>query len=226
MNNKFYVYEHWRTDTNEPFYVGKGCNGRAHKMGEKGNRNLHHRAIEIKLKRLGLKIDIKIVARFETSDEACSYEMERISHWLALGMELVNRTAGGDGLRNPTPETRELLATYHRGLKASEETRKKMRESHAVRPKQTAEQIEKARVNRLAVATPMSAHTKALLSVAQKAHWKRLNGDPEALEKMRMQRSSASKKMWTNATSDRREAQADHMRMLRALKIKSPADAN
>ena len=28
MSNKYYVYEWIRLDTNEPFYVGKGCDDR------------------------------------------------------------------------------------------------------------------------------------------------------------------------------------------------------
>jgi len=199
---RFYVYEHWRPDVNEPFYVGKGCGQRAYKFGIKGQRNLHHQAVEIKLRRLNLKIEVKIVARFATAQEAYAYEMERIAHWRALGMELVNRTVGGDGLRDPSPETRALISKWHKGRKLSDETRAKMRASQAKRPPQTPEQIEKARRNRIANRKPMRESTKALLSAARKADWEKIKNDPVKLKEVTEKRSAGGKRMWARLKAE------------------------
>ena len=41
---RFYVYEHWRPDRDECFYVGKGKGGRANVMY---GRNRHHEAVQL-----------------------------------------------------------------------------------------------------------------------------------------------------------------------------------
>lgn len=199
---RFYVYEHWRPDINEPFYVGKGCGRRAYKLGQNSQRNLHHQAVATKLSRLGLKVEVRIVARFATTEEAYAYEMERIAYWRALGMELVNRTAGGEGIRDASPETRALISKWHKGRKLSDETRAKMRASQAKRPPQTPEQIEKARLNRLANSKPMRDSTKALLSAARKADWQTIKNDPVALGNAIEKWSVGSKRMWARMKAE------------------------
>lgn len=90
----FYVYEHWRPDTNQCFYVGKGIRQRARKML---SRNKFHSAIQGKLKRNGLKVGVRIIRRGLTEDEAFALEMELIANWRAKGIELANVGCGGDG---------------------------------------------------------------------------------------------------------------------------------
>ena len=58
----FYVYEHWRTDRDECFYVGKGHGRRAYDMKR---RNKYHQAIVSKILRTGFAVEIKIVASFK-----------------------------------------------------------------------------------------------------------------------------------------------------------------
>ena len=50
----FYVYEHWRPDRDEPFYVGKGRGGRANMMAR---RNKYHKAIQGKLHKNGYAVE-------------------------------------------------------------------------------------------------------------------------------------------------------------------------
>lgn len=90
----FYVYEHWRTDRDECFYVGKGKGRRAHKML---GRNMHHRAIQAKVAREGYAIEVRIVASGLTEREAFALEIERIAFWRANNVDLANRTNGGEG---------------------------------------------------------------------------------------------------------------------------------
>ena len=120
----YYVYEHWRLDRDECFYVGKGRGGRAYRMY---NRNRFHTAIVQKLQREGYAIEVRIVAFGLSEDEAFALEKERIAFWRAAKADLANATNGGDGVS---------------GLKMSEEARAKMRAAK-IGKKQTPEQIEK-----------------------------------------------------------------------------------
>jgi hypothetical protein len=102
----FYVYEHWRPDTGTCFYVGKGKDKRAWDM--KKMRNRHHMAITSKLALLGFFVDVRIVVDQICEETALNLEIDRIAMY---GMEnLSNMTSGGDGLRNPSKETREKIS--------------------------------------------------------------------------------------------------------------------
>lgn len=78
--NKYYVYEHWRPDTNVCFYVGKGLsckyNNRAFDFRQ---RNTLHKRITAKLKRLGLEPEVRYVRRFLAEEAAFALEIERIA---------------------------------------------------------------------------------------------------------------------------------------------------
>lgn len=105
----FYVYEHWRLDRDECFYVGKGKGGRAYSAK---NRNRHHKAICAKLSREGFAMEVRMVATGLTEEEAFNLEIERIRFWREAGADLANATNGGEGVS---------------GLKMSEIAREKMR---------------------------------------------------------------------------------------------------
>src|SRR5580658_6240831 len=95
MNGKFYVYEHWRPDRGECFYVGKGHGRRAYDM--RRGRNRWHKFLQAKLSALGTAIEIKIIADGLTEAEAFAKEIERIAFWKNDGADLCNLTDGGDG---------------------------------------------------------------------------------------------------------------------------------
>jgi hypothetical protein len=120
----FYVYEHWRLDRDECFYVGKGKGGRAYKMRD---RNRFHTAIVQKVQRDGSAIEVRIVASGLTEEGAFSLEKERIAFWRNAGADLANATNGGDGVS---------------GLKMSKESRLKMRNAK-LGTRQTLEVIKK-----------------------------------------------------------------------------------
>lgn len=120
----YYVYEHWRLDRDECFYVGKGKGYRAY---SRCNRNKFHKAICEKLKNIGSAFEVRIVASGLTEDEAFSLEIERIKFWREAGADLANATSGGEGVS---------------GLVMSEAAKEKMR-FRKLGKKQTPEQIEK-----------------------------------------------------------------------------------
>lgn len=127
----FYVYEHWRPDTDVCFYVGKGRKRRAYKM----DRSSHHMRVLKKLARLGLAAEVRIVAGGLTEPEAFELERERIEFWLLCGVELTNKTEGGEGTSGYqfTAEQRAKLSVAMAGKIASEATRAKMRARRAGR---------------------------------------------------------------------------------------------
>jgi hypothetical protein len=120
LNTIHYVYCHFRNDTDEVFYVGKGQKKRAY---SKQRRNPYWNNIVNKAK--GFRVEI--VAHNLTEQEALNYERVLIS---ALRQQypdtLCNLTDGGDGVYNPSEETREKQRTAKLGRKLSEEHRQKI----------------------------------------------------------------------------------------------------
>lgn len=130
----FYVYEHWRQDTGEVFYVGKGHGNRAWSLSK---RKLHHRNIVAKLRRLGFEPHIVLFASGLSEPDALRIECERIAFWRERGVRLVNLTDGGEGVCGyvPSVETRLKLAQGAKnriGYKHSEETKRKIGVANAV----------------------------------------------------------------------------------------------
>ena len=133
---EFYVYEHWRPDTDLPFYVGKGKGDRAYRFQR---RTRYHKNVVAKLARNGLRPDVRIVASGLTERQAFDVEIERISHWRTKGARLTNLTHGGDGSAGyrhtlatrakmkKTPAQIEVLRARQTGKLVSNETREKIR---------------------------------------------------------------------------------------------------
>jgi NUMOD3 motif len=126
MSGKFYVYEHWRPDRGECFYVGLGQGYRANIMR---GRNYLHKAIRRQLRDAGLAVEVKIIAMGLTREEAISKEIERIAFWRNDGAYLCNLTAGGAGNLAPSEATRALMRKAKIGRKLSEEHKQKIRAS-------------------------------------------------------------------------------------------------
>ena len=141
-NKNFYVYEWIRLDTNEPFYVGKGCGNRA----TIPYRNRHFNNI---INKLGLE-NLAVSFLHEGLDEKTSFEYEiyYISLYQdELGFNLTNLTDGGTGGNVYMYRTEEEMKETRRKLSeaaknCSEETRKKRRDS-AIRNMAKAEIREK-----------------------------------------------------------------------------------
>lgn len=144
MNN-YYVYEHWRPDTNRPFYVGKGKGKRAYKP----RRNPYWRNVVEKLKREGFRIRVKYIQMGLSELEAFNLERYQIKLWRTRGIELTNMTDGGEGTsgKNHSPET---IAKIVANRYFSPESRAKIAEANRRRPADVvAAQIEAlANINR------------------------------------------------------------------------------
>jgi len=132
----FYVYEHWRPDRDEPFYVGKGKGGRANMMAR---RNLHHKAIQRKLHGLGMSVEVRIIASGLSEREAFEVEIERIAMWRAAGIDLANKSDGGEGWSHKDG-AKIKVSLARKGIPLSEEHRKKLSLAK-IGKKQTSEHI-------------------------------------------------------------------------------------
>jgi hypothetical protein len=107
-----------------PFYIGKGNKARLKNL----TRNSHHSNICKKYP------DWYRGLVFAGSEKDCHIkEMELIAKFgrsdLGQG-SLVNYTDGGEGISNPTFETRQKLSKVHSGKVTSEQTKKKLSMAH------------------------------------------------------------------------------------------------
>jgi hypothetical protein len=117
------VYRHIRGDNGQIFYVGRGVPGRATKYG----RNPHWENI---VKKHGYSVEI--VAEGLTVAEANAMEIALIARFGRRNLKtgpLVNMTAGGEGLVDPSPEVRERLSETRRRFLADPVAREKVAEA-------------------------------------------------------------------------------------------------
>ena len=114
------VYVHSKATSGEIFYVGIGKRRRANVMAQ---RSQHHvRTVA----RHGC--DVHILMENLTSKEANDVEMRFIAEAAELDIDLVNMTAGGDGCKDPSPETRKAIGDGRRGIKHTEAAKALMRQ--------------------------------------------------------------------------------------------------
>lgn len=135
-NFKFYTYAHYKADTKEIFYIGKGSGNRAF---VKHKRSIHWNSI---VSKHGLHVEI--LSKWSTEEDALTHEKFLISTFRSMGFSLCNMTEGGDGVTSEswTPELRQVLSKSRLGKKLSDETRKRMSISATGRP-MSKEAIEK-----------------------------------------------------------------------------------
>ena len=184
----FYVYEHWRLDRDECFYVGKGKNKRAYTMRD---RNSHHRAIMAKLSREGSGMEVRMVATGLTEDEAFALEVERIAFWREAGVDLANYTNGGDGVSGlkMSDEAKAKMSAAKKGLpgkitmlgrKHSEETKAKMSAAHSG-VKKSPEHAAKVGLRHKGKTFSHTDEARAKMSISQTGR----KHSAESLEKMK-----------------------------------------
>ncbi len=123
------MYEHWRPDKDVCFYVGKGTGDRVTLTKRPENR--HYFNVVRKLARLGMCVEVRMVASGLTNQEALVLEVERIAFWLDAGVKLANKTPGGQGGgmigRSHKEKTRKKISQALLGHGFSEESLVKMR---------------------------------------------------------------------------------------------------
>jgi len=147
------VYLHRRNDNNEVFYVGVGQT-KARAYQTKNRKNKYWLNITNKI-----GYSIEIIENDITWEKACEIEKLLIKNFGRKDLNegnLVNLTDGGEGLNNPSEETRaklryvrsdeikEKLRNYQLGNKQSEETIRKRLSHDFHNDKEYKEKISKA----------------------------------------------------------------------------------
>jgi len=210
----YYVYEHWRLDRDECFYVGKGHGSRAYSV--KG-RNRHHLAICAKLNRIGSAMEVRIVSCGLNEEDAFSLEKERIKFWRNVGVDLTNMTNGGEGISGfqHSDSTRKRLSEINKGITSSfkgkkhkEETKKVLSKIAKERgaPKLTKEQQERASAWHRG--RKRSAETCAKISAKAKGRISPMKGKESPLkgivlsDKTRQKMSAQKKEWWANKKNE------------------------
>jgi hypothetical protein len=161
---KFYVYEHWRPDLDVPFYVGKGSGNR---FDPTRTRNKHHSNIKKKLKKLGMCVEVRMVFSGISEEDALRLEVERIAFWKDRGVELANKTSGGDGLKNPSEEVLEKMrvASKKRWSSFAE------REKHSISMKKTMLNDEiRLKISKSLTGKKASKETRSKMSLSAMGH--------------------------------------------------------
>jgi len=210
----YYVYEHWRLDRDECFYVGKGRGSRAYSMKD---RNKHHQAICAKLSRIGSAMEVRIVSCGLSERDAFSLERERIKFWRGAGADLTNMTDGGDGISgfHHSESTKQKLSDMNKGMPSvfkgrqhTEKTKKVLSEIAKNRgvPKLTKEQQEKASAWHRG--RKRSAETCAKISAKAKGRVSPMKGKESPLKGValsndtRQKMSNRKKEWWANKKNE------------------------
>jgi hypothetical protein len=161
---KFYVYEHWRPDLDLPFYVGKGSGSRSDPCR---TRNKHHSNIKAKLKRLGMCVEVRMVSSGLSEDDALRLEVDRIAFWKGLGIELSNKTAGGDGLKSPPEDVLKKMRAASKKRWASPKEREK---ASAATKLAMSDPKARTKISRALTGKTASAETREKMSHSAMGH--------------------------------------------------------
>lgn len=120
----FYTYAHYTADTNEIFYIGKGQKNR---YKAKDSRNVWWQR---KAQKYGFVA--KILAHWETEEDAYVHEEFLIACFKDMGIQLTNVSSGGgvnSGWKH-TEEFKQKIAEVHRGKKKKPESIEKTRQAN------------------------------------------------------------------------------------------------
>jgi hypothetical protein len=229
MGGKFYVYEHWRMDREECFYVGKGHGRRANDMAR---RNRFHKFIQKKLGALGSAVEVRIIADGISENEAFEFEKIRIAFWRSDGADLANLTDGGEGSsgRKHTEEEKQKISKKMTGRIISPETRAKMSAANlgkqwSLGTKKSPEAIEKTRIFHLG--RKRSAETCAKISASKKGNPSSFGhkASPEAREKTRLAHLGRKRSAETCAKMRKPKSEAHRKKLSEASTGKMHSEA-
>ncbi|MEA9567140.1 NUMOD3 domain-containing DNA-binding protein [Polynucleobacter sp. AP-Nickl1-40-C4] len=137
----FYTYAHKKPD-GSIFYIGQGSAKYDRAHSTKGRNKYWHNVVN----KYGYEVEI--LAYWNTSEEAKKHEVELISYFKGLGVNLVNMTEGGEGTVGffPSEETRKKLSEIQKKLQNSPERKAFTSRLHTgrKRPEETKQKMSQA----------------------------------------------------------------------------------
>lgn len=177
----FYVYAHRRATDGEVFYVGKGKGLRAWRPQK---RSAHWYAVALKY-----GVVVEIAAAQMTEADAFMAECAMIADCRMRGIQLTNKTDGGEGPSgfSPTPEMRAARSAAMIGRKTGPHS-----EEH------------RRNISRANAGKPVPDDRKARIAVATAAAMK----DPAIVEKMRLAKLGKTREPHSDATKAKMRAAA------------------
>lgn len=207
----FYVYEHWRPDTDMCFYVGKGHGRRARHV--KGRKNRDHRAVVQLLTEQGLCVEVRMVAGGLTEADSYALETDRIRFWRALDIPIVNKNEGGQGGRNPLNSTKKKIGNANAGKKRTPEVRARL---SVIRRRENLSPETRARMSETKKGKKFTPEHRAKISAAQQD---RTECSPETRAKMRAaaigRKASLEARAKMSAAAKGRVLTEDHLESIR-----------
>jgi len=155
-NFKFYTYAHYKADTKEIFYIGKGSGRRAY---DSSQRSKFWKSVVAKH-----GFSVEILASWYCEKDAFSHEKFLIETFRSMGFRLCNMTDGGEGvsgykmdeqtlkrrsaaiwLANQNPDSKrrksESISRALKGKKFSEDRKKMMSEQRKGKPLSDAHRL-------------------------------------------------------------------------------------
>jgi hypothetical protein len=120
-STSYMTYAHYRNDTNQIFYIGKGSGNRPFNTF---NRSKYWKSVAEKH-----GYSIKILAQWNNENDAFVHEEFLISYFRNAGHPLVNSSSGGRGGSTGairTQEFKDQVSARFKGIPKTEETKKKL----------------------------------------------------------------------------------------------------
>lgn len=160
-----YVYEHWRPDLDQPFWVGKGTGNRCRIFRRR--HNPHYAAVIDKLDASGLTPEVRIIADGLSDMDAFSLEIERISYWRGIGIRLCNYAEGGRGGMSGV-----IRSVESRTKQSATSTGRKLSPQHLQKLLARIRSPEgRAATKKLHLGRKRSDETKEKIRIAKLNHW-------------------------------------------------------
>ena len=190
------TYAHYRNDTKQIFYIGKGSGNRPFNTS---NRSKYWKSVAEKHGH-----SVEILAQWNNENDAFLHEEFLIFYFKDAGHPLVNASSGGRGGSTGATRTQEFknqISLRFKGIPKSEETRKKLSLAKLGKPSYVRTQEWKDNISKKLTGKPKSDEHKKKVSESKlgKSNPKMLGDlNPAKSIESRLKRSIAMKSFYAH----------------------------